>query len=184
MNEGAYVSGFGDMENKSAAKEVGIQRGDVIVKLDETDIKSSSALIEYIGRKRPGDKVKVTVNRKGDLKSFVVTLKNRDGKFGTVKKEEKDFVSSLGMELEDMDTKVLRRMELTNGVRVKELGPGKIERYTEMRDGFIITHVDDKAVKSAKEVNDIIKGKKPGDLITFSGVYEDFPREYNYAIRM
>jgi S1-C subfamily serine protease len=184
LNEGAYVLGFGEMEDKSAAKEAGVQKGDIIVMLDKTAIKTSSGLIEYIGRKRPGDKVNVTVNREGLEKSFVVTLKNRDGKFGTMKREEKDIVATLGMELEDGDTKLLKRLDLSNGVKVKALGPGKIERYTEMRDGFIITRVDDKTVKSAKEVNDIIKGKKPGELITFSGVYEDFPREYNYAIRM
>ncbi len=184
LNEGAFVSGFGDMEDRSAAKEAGIQKGDVIVKLDAATIKSSSALIEYIGRKRPGDKVNVLVNRKGNEKSFLVTLKNREGKFGKVKREEKDVVSSLGMELEDVDAKLLKRLDLGYGVKVKELGPGKVERFTEMRDGFIITNVDDKPVKSVKEINDIIKGKKAGDLITFSGVYEDFPREYNYAIRM
>jgi S1-C subfamily serine protease len=88
------------------------------------------------------------------------------------------------MELEDVDAKVLKRLELSSGVRVKSLGPGKLERYTEMRNGFIITHVDEKAVKTTKDINDIIKQKKAGDLITFSGVYEDFPREFNYAIRM
>jgi Do/DeqQ family serine protease len=184
VNEGAYVSGFGDMEDKSAAKEAGIQKGDVIVKLDESVIKSSAGLIEYIGRKRPGDKISVVVNRKGTERSFQVTLKNRDGKIGAVKREEKDLASSLGMELEDIDAKVLKRLEIPYGVRVKALGPGKLERYTEMRNGFIITHVDEKVVKSAKDINEVIRQKKAGDLITFSGVYEDFPREYNYAIRM
>jgi S1-C subfamily serine protease len=70
VNEGAYVSGFGDMEDKSAAKEAGIQKGDVIVKLDQAIIKSSAALIEYIGRKRPGDKIAVVVNRKGTEKNL------------------------------------------------------------------------------------------------------------------
>ncbi|HQQ97239.1 MAG TPA: Do family serine endopeptidase [Cyclobacteriaceae bacterium] len=184
VNEGAYVSGFGDMEDKSAAKEAGIQKGDVIVKLDQAVIKSSAALIEYIGRKRPGDKIAVVVNRKGAEKTFQVTLKNRDGKTGTVKREAKDLASSLGIELEDVDARVLKRLDLTSGVRVKSIGPGKLERYTEMRNGFIITHVDEKPVKTAKDINDIIKQKKAGDLITFSGVYEDFPREFNYAIRM
>jgi S1-C subfamily serine protease len=184
VNEGAYVSGFGDMEDKSAAKEAGIQKGDVIVKLDQAIIKSSAALIEYIGRKRPGDKIAVVVNRKGTEKTFQVTLKNRDGKIGAIKREAKDLASSLGMELEDVDAKLLKRLELSSGVRVKSLGPGKLERYTEMRNGFIITHVDEKAVKTTKDINDIIKQKKAGDLITFSGVYEDFPREFNYAIRM
>ncbi|MFM7194499.1 MAG: S1C family serine protease, partial [Bacteroidota bacterium] len=181
VNEGAYVSGFAE---KSSAKDAGLKEGDVIVKLDDKEIKSSTALIEYIGRKRPGDKVNVTVNRKGKVVVLPVTLKNREGKVETVKREEKDAVASLGLELEDIESKTLRSMDLANGVRVKSLDNGRISRYTDMEEGFIITKVDDVAVKSAKEVNDLLKKKKPGELVTFSGVYPDFPREYIYALRM
>jgi S1-C subfamily serine protease len=152
--------------------------------LDETVIKSNTALIEYIGQKRPGDKVLVTVNRDGATKTFTVVLKNREGNVGTVKREERDAVTSLGVELEDLDPKVLKRMELANGVKVKALTNGRIGRYTDMEAGFIITRVDDKAVKSAQEVNELLKKKKTGDLITFSGVYENTEHEYIYAIRM
>jgi S1-C subfamily serine protease len=93
-------------------------------------------------------------------------------------------VATLGLQLDNVDQKVLNRLELKNGVRVSKLGNGKLSKYTEMREGFIITHIDDKAVKSAEEVNEILKKKKEGDLITFSGIYEDFPREYIYALRM
>lgn len=184
VNEGAYVSGFGDMEEKSAARQAGIERGDVIIKLDQTPIKTSSALIEYIGRKRPGDKVNVVVNRKGKERVIPVTLKNREGSVGTVKKDDRDAVAALGVELEDADSKLLKRLDLTAGVRVKSLGNGKIAKYTDMREGYVITAIDNKPVKTAKEVNEIIKRKKPGELITFSGVYEDFTREYIYAVRM
>jgi serine protease Do len=184
VNEGALVNGFSEFEDKSAAKEAGILKGDVIVKLDETIVKSNTALIEYIGIKRPGDKVVVTVNRNGKEKVFTVTLKNRAGNVSAVKREEKEAVSSLGIELEDVDQKTLNKLGLDNGVRVKALGSGKIGRYTDMEEGFIITRVDDIAVKTAKEVNEILKKKKPGDLLTFSGVYENYSREYIYAIRM
>ena len=44
------------------------------------------------------------------------------------------------------------------------------------------------AEKAAKilgvEFREILKKKKQGDLIIFSGTYEDFPREFNYALRM
>jgi Do/DeqQ family serine protease len=182
VSEGAYVIDFNQPE-KSAAKAAGIEKGDVVVKLDELEIKSSSTLIEYIGRKRPGDKVNVTVNRKGKVVAIPVTLKNRDGKVGTVKREEKDATASLGLELEDLDAKTLKKLELNTGVKVKSLENGKIARYTEMRQGFIITHVNDAEVKSAKELNELLKKKKTGDLVTFSGIYEDYPREYIYAIR-
>lgn len=184
VDEGAYVSGFGDMEEMSAAKAGGIQKGDVIVRLDETPIKSSAALIEFIGRKHPGDKVTVKVNRHGKEMNFTVTLKNRDGKLGPVTKEVKSSTAALGMSLEDVDVATLKKLDLTAGVRVKSLENGKIVRYTEMREGFIVTHIDNKVVKSSKEVNDILRNKKSGDLITFSGVYEGFSREFNYAIRM
>jgi serine protease Do len=183
VNEGAYVAGFGTNADKSAAKAAGIKEGDVVVKLDETPIKSNTALIEYIGRKRPGDKVNVTVNRNGKEVVIPVTLKNSDGNTSTVKREEKADVAALGFELEDVDSKTLKRLDVASGVKVKELGDSKLKR-SGMREGFIITHVDDRPVKSTKEVNEIIKKKKAGELITFAGLYEDYPREYIYALRM
>ncbi len=184
VTEGAYVIGFGDFADKSAAKAAGIQKGDVVVKIDEITIKSSNALISYIGLKRPGDKVSVTVNRKGKIITLPITLKNREGKVGTVKREEKNASASLGLELEDLDEKALKKLELNNGVKVKSLENGKIARYTEMKEGFIITHVNDVEVKSVKEFNEIVKKKKAGDLLTLSGIYSDYAREYIYAVRI
>jgi Do/DeqQ family serine protease len=181
VNEGAYISGFAD---KSSAKEAGIKEGDVVIQIDETPIKSNTALIEYIGRHRPGDKVNMLVNRKGRELTIPVVLKSRDGKIGLIKPEEIDAVSALGIELEEIDGKLLRKLDLDHGVRVKELRKGKVGRYTEMHDGFIITKVNDIPVNSVKEFEKIIKTKKKGDLVTFSGTYEDFPREFNYAFRM
>lgn len=180
-NEGAYIADFAD---NSAAKEAGLEKGDVVIQLDESEIKSSTALIEYIGRKRPGDKISVKVDRKGKIVTIPVTLKNKSGDVGTVKREEKDAVATFGLQLDEVDQKVLNRLELQNGVRVSKLDNGKLSKYTEMREGFIITHIDDRAVKTVEEVNEILKKKKEGDLITFSGIYEDFPREYIYALRM
>lgn len=184
VNEGAFVSGFGDMEEKSAAKQAGILQGDVITKLDQTPIRSSTALIEYIGRKRPGDKVTVVVNRKGKEKTIPITLKNREGSVGAIKREERDAVTSLGFELEEADPKLLKRLDLAAGVRVKALGNGRVARYTDMREGYVITSIDNKPVRSVKEVSDMLKSKKPGELLTFAGVYENFSREYIYAVRM
>jgi hypothetical protein len=53
-----------------------------------------------------------------------------------------------------------------------------------MHDGFIITRINDIAVKSVKEFNELLQKKKSGELIILSGVYEEYPREFNYAFRM
>jgi serine protease Do len=181
INNGAYVSGFAP---NSSAKTAGVQEGDVIVKVDEHPVHSSTELTEVIGLHRPGDKVSLTVNRKGKEVVIPVTLKSKDGKEGVIKPEEKVGYAILGFDLEDVDAKVLKKLDITNGVRVKSLGNGKIARYTDMREGFIITKINDVPVKSVEELNEILKRKKAGELIIFSGTYEDFPREFNYAFRL
>ena len=155
----------------------------MVVKIDETPIRSSTALIEYIGRHRPGDKVNMIVNRNGNELTIPVVLKSRDGSTGTIKPEERDAVTALGVQPQTVDPKVLKKLELDNGIRLR-LGNGRLARSTEMRDGFIVTKVNDVPVKSVKEFTDLMKKKKQGDLVIFSGTYEDFPREFNYAFRM
>lgn len=182
VEDGAYVSGFA--EGQSAAKEAGIKEGDVVTKLDDLDIKTSTALIEYIGRKRPGDKINVTVDRQGKKLVIPVTLRNREGKTETLKRDDEASTASLGINLEDIEGDELEKLDLKNGVRVADLENGKVSKYTDMREGFIITHIDNVPVKTAKQANDILKSKKAGETILFAGVYEDYPREYIYALRM
>lgn len=181
VTEGAYVSGFAE---NSAAKEAGLKEGDVVIKIDNAPIKTNTALIEYIGRHHPGDKIAVTVNREGKELTFDVTLKNRDGNTKVVKPEDRVGLAALNVEVEDVDPAVLKRMDLDHGVRIKSIGNGRIARYTDIREGFIVTKVNDEDVKSAKQLNQILAKKKEGEIVTLSGMYEDFPREFLYSFRM
>ncbi len=87
------------------------------------------------------------------------------------------------MKIQDIDAKKLKALDLNSGVEVKSLDQGKLKKYTDIREGFIITHVDDNIVKSSKEVIDILKKKRPGEQVIIAGVYPDRPREYLYAFR-
>ncbi len=177
VNAGAYVAGLAE---KSGAKVAGVKEGDVIVQVDGRDITTTSTLIGYVGSKRPGDKVNLKVNRDGKELDFDVTLKNREGKTEIVTKPKDELLSTLGVELEELDTKTLKRLAIESGVKVKALRPGKIKRYTEMREGFIITKIDGKAVKSASDVIKILENKEGGVLI--EGVYEDGGGTYYYGL--
>ncbi len=180
VREGAYVS---SLTESSAAKEAGIREGDVVVQIDNVPIRSNNSLTEYIGRHRPGDKLEITVNRKGKELTFPVVLKNRDGKTGIIKPEERG-VAALGMELEEVDEDVLENLDIESGVRVANLGDGKVAHNTDIQEGFIITKINDVPVASIKDVNEILKKKRSGELVIFTGKYEDSAKEYNYAFRM
>ena len=51
--------------------------GDVIVKVDNTEVRTADDLIAYLGTKKPGDEVTVTVERDGKTEELTVTLAER-----------------------------------------------------------------------------------------------------------
>lgn len=175
VNSGAYVSNFAE---GSGAKEAGLKEGDVITKIDGIDINNTANLIGYVGSKRPGDKVSITVNRDGKEKSYEVVLKNREGTTEVVKREE-TILTQLGIDLEEVDAKTLKRLDITSGVRVKDIYAGKVQR-TEMREGFIITKIDGQRVSTVDDVKEILQSKKGGVLI--EGVYENGVGKYYYGL--
>lgn len=177
VNAGAYVAGLAD---NSGAKDVGVKEGDVIVEIDGRTVSNTANLIGYVGSKRPGDKVALKVNRGGKELEYDVMLKNRDGNTEFVKKEKVEILSALGADLAEVDTKTLKRLGIDSGVEVKTLRPGKIRRYTDMREGFIITKIDGKKVKTAKDVVEILENKEGGVLI--EGVYANGGGTYYYGL--
>ncbi|HMP98905.1 MAG TPA: Do family serine endopeptidase [Cyclobacteriaceae bacterium] len=180
VNEGAYIAGI---DEKSGAKSAGIKEGDVITRIDGVPMRTNANVIGYVATRRPGDKIEVTVNRKGKEQNFTVTLKTREGTTDIIKPEEKPMLAALGLELEELDERVVRRMELKGGVRVKNIEGNRLSR-TGMRPGFIITKIDDESVKSTKDIQQKLEKKKAGELLIISGVYENYPGEYIYTVRM
>lgn len=173
---GAYVDSL--MEN-SAAGSAGIKPGDVIVEVEGNEIKSSPNLQEVIARHRPGDVVSVKVNRDGKEKEVKVTLNNPRGNTDLVEKEHQEALAILGADFETLDEKVAEKMDISGGVRVKQLYAGKLRRHTDMREGFVITKVDGKRVKSVEELAQVLANKKGGVML--EGVYEGLPGEHYYA---
>jgi putative serine protease PepD len=61
----------------SAAAKAGLQAGDVVTKVDGTEIHSADELRSAVADKQPGDKVEVTYTRNGSSHTVTVTLGTR-----------------------------------------------------------------------------------------------------------
>lgn len=72
ITEGVHII---EVMDNGAAKEAGLRSDDIIVGVNGKDIKNTPQLQELVGRGRPGDKVKLNINRNGNQKDVVVTLK-------------------------------------------------------------------------------------------------------------
>jgi len=54
-----------------------ITGGDIVVKVDQHEVKTNDELIRYIREKKPGDTITLQIDRKGDLMDVKVTLGER-----------------------------------------------------------------------------------------------------------
>ncbi len=176
LYEGVYVD---SVTENSGAEDAGIKPGDVVVSINNKKIKNSAELMGIIASQRPGDKVNMLVNRDGKEKSFEVTLKNRNGSAEFIAKEETKALAALGASFETIDKDLARKLEIDGGVKVTELGYGKLRQNTDMKEGFIITKVDNKPVKSVEELTEVLNNKKGGVML--EGIYENYPGKYYYA---
>lgn len=155
--EGVYVAGI---EPDGAAKEAGIEEGDVIIAIEGVSVSTTSELQEQISRYRPGREIKVLVKRKNKEKLYNVTLRNTRGGTGIVK----DNLTVLGAELEPVDSATREKLRIRSGLAVKELANGKLKEAG-IRKGFIITHVNKRPVSSVDEMKFVLNNIQGGVLI-------------------
>ena len=163
--EGVYVTG---VREDGAAKAAGIEEGDVILKVNEVSVNSSAELQEQVSRYRPNDKVKVEIKRNGKTKLFNVTLRNLQGSTEIVKLDE--FNEILGARFTELTKKDKSQLGVPNGIKVAELKAGKL-RAEGVREGFVITKINNQQVSSVSDLKQIVKNTSGGVYI--EGVYPD-----------
>jgi serine protease Do len=176
ITTGAFVD---SIANNSAAAEAGIKSGDVIISVDNFPVHQTADLLEQIGRHHPGDEVAVKVNRDGKEQSYTVKLADAKGTKKLVAREDQDILDILGATFEDVDHQTAKRLGIDGGVRVKELGDGLLKSQTEIREGFIITGINHKEVKSENDIRKALEDGSGGVLV--QGIYEDYPGELYFA---
>lgn len=170
--KGVYVE---ELSDNGAAKEAGIEPGDVIVRLQGEPINSTARLLELVGQNRPGNRVKVTVIRDGDLETFDVTLRNRWGTTEIVEQEKENIRSLLNADLKPISEEQKEKLGIRNGVQVTDLRKGKLTEAG-MREGFIIVRIDKQSVNSIDEIQEALKNKTGGVLL--EGLYPNGMRAY------
>ena len=163
--EGAFINGLSE---GGAAEQAGLIEGDIITAINGIKVRNVPELQEKIGAHRPGDMIDVAVVRNGQAKTFRLELRNRDGGTDMVATKTADIITQLGAQLTPVSDQDRARLRIQGGMKVTSVGNGKL-RSAGVREGFIITRIDRKAVNSADDVLNALGKKKGGVLI--EGVY-------------
>jgi Do/DeqQ family serine protease len=151
--EGAYIS---DFVSNSSAKAAGLEVGDVITAVNGITIKSMGALQEQINKYRPGDKVKLDVDRYGTAKNFTVELRNAQGNTDIVEKT-KNSAEVLGADFQALTDARKKELNISYGIEVNAVDRnGKISDAG-IRRGFVIMTVNNQRVTTPDDLNKIVK---------------------------
>ena len=177
IHKGVYVDSLTD---KSAAATAGIEVGDVILKVNGVAVHTSPELQGTIAQYKPGETIEILLNRDGKEKSYKVKLNNRDGNTEELSKEAGKLLKIMGAKMKDVPDEIKEELGIKSGVMVEKIFPGKLRKQTQMKDGFIITHLDNKTVKDMDDFLNKIDGEKGGHML--EGVYKDIPGNYYYAV--
>jgi len=169
---GVYVA---DVLEEGAASAAGIRKGDIILSVGGVPVNSTSELLENVGRYRPGDKVAVVVNQSGKEKTLNIVLRNKEGNTSVVKKEDKNVVNMLGATFTQASPELLAKIGSKNGVQVSKLTEG-ILRDAGIREGYVITEIDKKPIRTPEDIENALYNKKGGVLI--EGIYPNRTRAY------
>ncbi|MFK7923015.1 MAG: Do family serine endopeptidase [Bacteroidia bacterium] len=178
VNQGIYVD---SVLATGAAASAGIEEGDVILEVDGITVNTPSELQEKVGRRRPGDEVNVKLNRFGDEKSFDMVLNNRDGNTNVVKKISNSLLQSLGASFREVGKTTAAKLDIEGGAQLESLSRGKLSQYTDIREGFIITHLDGERVDDVDDLLDQLEDKKGNVML--EGIYPNGMKRY-YAFGM
>lgn len=180
VKSGLLIASVNDM---STAKELGLQEDDVITAINGVNVANHAQLVEQLNKFRPGDKVTVTYYRNNKKIEKTATLRNQTGSTSITKKG--DF-SELGCAFMKLTVETKTRLGISNGVQVKGLKAGAI-RDAGVKEGFIITAVNDVPVNSSEDVeqvyNSVMKDSDEYKALILYGVYPT-GKKYTYAVNL
>lgn len=143
------------LQREGAAEKAGIQKGDVILSIDNETMVSRSSFEEKLSYHSPGDQVKV-VYKRGD-KAFEATLvlTNSEGTTALTKREV--YTSqSLGAEFESVPKVERDLLRIESGVRIAKVKSGFISRLG-IQEGFIVTSVNKTAITSPQQLAKVLE---------------------------
>ena len=169
---GVYVDGITE---GGAAQKAGMEAGDVILKVGAINVNNVTQLQEQVGKFRPGNRVPVTVLRNGNEQVFDMTLRGKEGTTVATVETRSMGSTTLGAEFRSASKEELTALDLDHGVKVTTINGGRF-RSSGIKEGFIITRVDQEPIREPAQLEKLLANKRGGVLV--EGIYPNGTRAY------
>jgi serine protease Do len=170
---GVFISA---VTEDGGADKAGVKKNWVILKVGSREVNSVASLQEEIGKRRPGDKVNLTLRTEDGTEVIKeILLRSVDGETALKSKEEMSKTTALGATFAELTAKEKKELNLSYGVKVKALEPGKL-KSSGLTEGDIITKINQTQIESVEQLTRMLNSTKGGILLEI--VSESGKKEY------
>lgn len=146
---GIYVASVAE---GGAASEAGLRKGDVILSVDGVAVNDSATFLEQIGKRRPGDEITLKLRRGEKEITTKATLQNKAGETSLLSPESIDVEAALGGQFETISEKSAKALDIRGGVQVVKIKQGGLLERARIKEGYIITHINDRQIRSIDDL--------------------------------
>ena len=167
-----------DVVPKGPAADAGIQKNDLIRKIDGNPVKDNQDLLGMIASRKPGETVKLEILRGGATMKVDVTLTTRpnfdsEGPENEPKSDDDATVpvmssEGLGIKVQAIPSFARKQLKMdadAPGMMIVSVDPESDAAEEGLSPRQVITSIDDVPLKSVAEWNRIVKGLKPGESV-------------------
>jgi serine protease Do len=165
-----------------AAEAAGVQGGDVILEVDGKEVNSANEVQDIIGRKHPGDEVKMKFFREGKYLEKTMKLKENidDASLADNDKSDSDnsdksnlkssvSFSNLGFGVRNLTAADKTKLKVSEGVVVENVKNYGYAQSRTLQNNDVITEVKKKGkdikINNVNDLEKTIKDTKPGEAL-------------------
>lgn len=154
-----------EVEEGGPAEKAGLKQYDVITALNGSPVENMNDLRFKIADFQPGTKVEVTFIRKGEVKTVTASVTTLDDEEEPAKSASTQ--KDIGLSLNAMTPSIARRYgyRTTQGLLITEVRSGSESERKGLSQGDIIVEVNQRAVTTVKEFENILQKTASGKSI-------------------
>lgn len=176
--QGVVIDEFSE---RSSSKAAGLEKGDIIKSINNVTIRNFAELQNQLNRFRPGDKVQVTVDRKGSEKKYTVELKNTEGNTEITRNKVVNAMSLLGGKYASLTDEKKSQLGISSGVEITSVTSDGLFRKNGINKGFIIMRVNNVPINSEADLSNIVtatNNRNVDKVILVAGFYPNNKTQY------
>ncbi len=140
-----------EVKREGPAEMAGLQKRDVIRKINNIQINNKATLEELIAKSYPGDKLTVIAERDKEMITRELTLTNREGTTSIIKRNIY-YADALEASFESVSKVERDLLGISSGVKVVDFKNNGFFANLGIPKGFIITQINSRAINKPEEL--------------------------------